>query len=356
MSRKLASVQSVREILPIEGADAIERVGVLGWYCVAKKGEFRAGDKCLYLEIDSLLPEWPEYEFLRKSSWNERLGRFRLKTARLRGALSQGLALPLGPFAARLQAAGLGPADALAEGTDLTDALDVEKYEAPVSVQMEGTPKAFTWPIAKSDEPRIESDPDLLLWISGKPWYVSAKLDGASASFILDPSAAPGGLPEFHVCSRNFSLEEEDGNVFWAVARRLDIERILRDHLAAAGRHLAVQGEACGPGIRGNKLGLSQTELFVYTMVDGGARAALSLDAMRGFCAANGLRTVPVLLEGDCFAFSAEDIFAMSEFLYRELLPDARKDQEAEGIVVRAADQSVSFKKVSNRFLLNGGE
>ena len=70
MPRKMASLQLIREILPIEGADAIERVGVLGWQCVAKKGEFRAGDRCLYFEIDALLPEWPEYEFLRKSSWN----------------------------------------------------------------------------------------------------------------------------------------------------------------------------------------------------------------------------------------------------------------------------------------------
>ena len=77
---------------------------------------------------------------------------------------------------------------------------------------------------------------------------------------------------------------------------------------------------------------------------------------MRDFCAASGLKTVPILREGEAFAFSARELYAMSEFLYRDIFPDARRDQEAEGIVVRAVDQSVSFKKVSNRFLLKGGE
>ena len=356
MPRKMASLQLIREILPIEGADAIERVGVLGWQCVAKKGEFRAGDRCLYFEIDSLLPEWPEYEFLRKSSWNAKLGRFRLKTAKMRGALSQGLALPLASFAVRLSAAGLGPVDAIAEGCDLTDILDVEKYEAPVSIQMEGMAKAFTWPIAKSDEVRIESDPELLSRIAGKPWYISAKLDGASASFLLNPSGKAGAPPEFHACSRKFSLEEDEGNIYWIIARTLDIERILREDFAKTGRCLAIQGEICGPGIQGNKLGLSAPALFVFTMVDVGAHSPLSLDSMRDFCSGQGLRTVPILREGDSFAFSSQEIFAQSEYLYRDVFPDARKEQEAEGIVVRAADQSVSFKKVSNRFLLRGGE
>ncbi|MEI6386360.1 MAG: RNA ligase (ATP) [Spirochaetota bacterium] len=356
MPRKLASIQRIREILPIEGADAIERVGILGWYCVAKKGEFTAGDSCLYFEIDSLLPEWPEYEFLRKSSWSEKTGRFRLKTARLRGALSQGLALPVARFADRIEAAGLGPVDALPEGTDLSDALDVEKYEPPVSVQMEGIARAFSWPIAKSDEVRLESDPGLVSAMEGRPWYVSAKLDGTSASFILDPTGGSGGSGEFHVCSRNLSLVEDPGNIYWILARKLDIEGILRRHFAADGKCLAIQGELCGPGIQGNKLGLPEPALFVFTIVEVEARRLLNLNAMRGFCESHGLRTVPILREGDSFALSSEELFAMSEYPYREVFPEARKDQEAEGIVVRAKDQSLSFKKVSNRFLLKGGE
>ena len=55
MERKLASIRKVREIKPIEGADAIELAIVDGWQCVAKKGEFKVNDLCVYFEIDSLV-------------------------------------------------------------------------------------------------------------------------------------------------------------------------------------------------------------------------------------------------------------------------------------------------------------
>ena len=41
--RKLVSVQYVHHITPIEGADKIECVHVLGWQCVANRGQFHVG-------------------------------------------------------------------------------------------------------------------------------------------------------------------------------------------------------------------------------------------------------------------------------------------------------------------------
>jgi hypothetical protein len=68
MERKLASIREIKEIVPIEGADAIEVAVVDGWKVVTKKGEFKPGDLCVYFEIDSFLPIREEFEFLRKSS------------------------------------------------------------------------------------------------------------------------------------------------------------------------------------------------------------------------------------------------------------------------------------------------
>src|SRR5829696_6645325 len=67
--RKLASIQTVNAVEPIPNADAIEKVRVLGWWVVSKKGEHKPGEKLVYCEIDSLLPERPEFEFLRASSF-----------------------------------------------------------------------------------------------------------------------------------------------------------------------------------------------------------------------------------------------------------------------------------------------
>ena len=73
MERKLASIQIIKNIQQIENAENIERVDILGWHLVAKKGEFKIGDKCIYCEVDSILPERPEFEFLRNKN-------FRIKT------------------------------------------------------------------------------------------------------------------------------------------------------------------------------------------------------------------------------------------------------------------------------------
>jgi RNA ligase (TIGR02306 family) len=86
--RKLASIQKVVKVEPIENADSIEKLTVLGWSVVAKIGEFKEGDYCVFCEIDSILPDKPEFEFLRSK-------RFRIKTCRMRNTLSQGIVFPL---------------------------------------------------------------------------------------------------------------------------------------------------------------------------------------------------------------------------------------------------------------------
>ena len=65
--RKLASIQKVVDVQPIEGADSIEVATVLGWHCVIKKGDLKAGEMCCYMEVDSLLPPIPEFEFMAKN-------------------------------------------------------------------------------------------------------------------------------------------------------------------------------------------------------------------------------------------------------------------------------------------------
>ena len=69
IKRKLASVQYIHNITPIEGAERIECVHVLGWHCVANKGQFHVGETCVYIEVDSFLPICEQFEFLRKSSY-----------------------------------------------------------------------------------------------------------------------------------------------------------------------------------------------------------------------------------------------------------------------------------------------
>src|SRR6185436_4978944 len=146
MERKLASIQKVLEVNPIPNADAIEVLTVLGWKVVAKKGEFKVGDLVVYFEVDSILKESPEIEFLRKSN-------FRIKTIKLRGQVSQGLCLPLSILFGLVEL----PHDPFAEGDDVTELLEVEKYEVYVPAQLAGERKGnFPDFLSKTDEMRIQ--------------------------------------------------------------------------------------------------------------------------------------------------------------------------------------------------------
>jgi len=96
--RKLATIQKILKVEPIQDADAIEMIQVLGWELVSRKGEFNVGDLCVYCEIDSFLPICSEFEFLRKSCYRKMADGsegFRVKTIRLRGQISMGIVFPL---------------------------------------------------------------------------------------------------------------------------------------------------------------------------------------------------------------------------------------------------------------------
>lgn len=334
--RKLASIQKIAHVRPIEGADKIEVVGVLGWECVSKKGEFREGDPCLYFEIDSLLPQEERYEFLRASSYRKDLGRFRLRTVRLRRQLSQGLALPLSLFP---EAAGLP------EGSDLTDLLNVEKYEPPVPAQIQGDARGFSWPIAKTDEPRVQSEEGsaLLGRLRGLPYYISLKMDGTSCTYIVDPRDG-----EYHVCGRNHSYRRSDTHSFWRVSDRHRIEEGLRS------LGVALQGEIVGPGIQKNRMGLAEIDFYVFNVVNVGSGLRLPVVQALGVVEALGLKFVPILERGESFPYSREELLERARGKYREHFPNARKDQDREGLVVRSMCSSISFKAINNDFLLGG--
>jgi len=328
MERKLVSVQVVESVAPIEGADQIEQARVMGWTVVVKKGEFRPGDACVFFEIDSVLPDGPAWaEFLRPRG-------FRVRTVKLRGVLSQGLALP---------AAILG-GDAPEPGVDVRDRLGVTKFEPVLSDAREVT-GPFPALVPKTDEIRLQSALAVLDEIRGRDFYVTTKLDGTSATFFREPD---GG---FVACSRNWAVRPGTAPV-WPVADRLR----LADRLPPG---FAVQGEICGPGIQKNRLGLAAVELFAFNVYDARAGRYLAFADFVAFCREHGVATVPVERE-----VRGEEAARFEHSLDRWL--DAARGIYAgtknrkEGVVVRPIDEApsatlggrLSFKVINNDFLL----
>src|SRR4051812_39589967 len=245
--RKLASIQTVNAVEPMPNADAIEKIRVLGWWVVVKKGEHQPGDKLVYCEIDSLLPERPEFEFLRASSFKPAQtdvaaggallpAGFRIKTVKLRGQVSQGICFPLSI---------LPPGAPTEEGADVTDLLAVRKWEPALPMGMGGKIKGgFPGFLPKTDETRVQVLEPVLQRHRGKTFYVTEKLDGTSFTAFLRQG-------EFGICSRNLWMDEGDeSNALARLARGLKLEEKLREGRERLGHDLAIQAEVIGPGIQ----------------------------------------------------------------------------------------------------------
>jgi hypothetical protein len=170
MERKLASVQRILDISPIEGADRIERATILGWHCVVGKGEFKVGDLVVFLEVDSVTPQTETFKLLKDSG-------YRVKTRRFKKQISQGLCLPLSVFTNTLE--HLEMVELIKEGDNITECLQIQKWEVQIPAQLAGISKgSFPEFMFKSDEQRINSFPQLLDKHRGKSFYVTEKLDG----------------------------------------------------------------------------------------------------------------------------------------------------------------------------------
>ena len=342
--RKLASIQVVNEIRPIENADAIECVVILGWTVVAKKGEFKVGDKCVFFEIDSILPNEEKYSFL---DYKEEYNGYRLKTVRLRGQLSQGLALPIDIFDI--------PED-IEVGTDLTEQLKIRKYEPPVPEETGAKSSSRVWEIPKTDEERYQSNPALVEALKGKKYYASVKLDGTSTTIILNFNE--DDEPEVNVCGRNTCYIESANNKYWAVTMKYSMKEKILDYYNKTGKRLAFQGELIGPKIQGNKMGLTENDLYIFNvwMADGKQPfEKCDLDTSLKIAKDFGLNFVPIELTGE-FVYTSDELQDLTKIKYNKYFPNAKPSQNIEGLVFRSIDMKVSFKVVSNEFLLRGGE
>ena len=337
MERKLASVQRALEITPIEGADAIELVRINGWQCVTKKGEFKLDDLGVFLEIDAIPPDTATFQFLwtaKDGAQPPRPDKFRIRTMKLRGALSQGLFVPLSQF-------DLG---AVAAGDDVTERLGVTKYEPPIPAGNQGDISGlFPGFIPKTDEIRVQSAPEVLAEIWATPYAITLKYDGTSATYCVDPRDG-----QFLACGRNYSILEGD-SFYWRIARQYDLPAKLAAHPT-----MAIQGEICGPGIQKNRLNLKQIELFAFNVYDIANRCYLGHEAAREFLATIGISAVETVETGESFGYDLPALLRLAEGKY------PGTTNEREGIVIRPLQERrsevlagrLSFKAISNRFLL----
>ena len=335
--RKLVSIEKIANIVPIPDADRIEMVQVLGWQCVAKKGEFKAGDVCVYFEVDAYLPINDErFEFLRASSYrkNEIMGEgFRIKTQKFRGQISQGLALPLSAFPELAD---------VQVGDDVSEKLGVVKWDMPEMESDVGTVIGDKpYGIPTTDETRVQSIDNLRKQLLGKPYYISTKMDGTSCTvFLIDG--------DFGVCTRNNLLKDDGKSSMYAYMRKHKIEEKMREY----GKNIVIQGEFCGQGIQKNRLRLKEAQWFVFNVIDADTMRLMGLDDMLEIAKTLDVETVPIEEVEDNFNYTLEELLERAKGKYPSGL-------DKEGIVIRPQtpefskdiSKALSFKVLNNNFL-----
>ena len=344
--RKLASIQKILEIKPIEGADRIEFCQVLGWQCVVPKGEFKVGDLVVFIEIDSILPELPEVEFLRQD-------KFRIKTKKFKGQISQGLVMSLDILKGKKfqEDTRENPVYKWTEGQEVTTLLGIKKYEPYIPPNMAGEVKGnFPGIMPKSDETRVQILRHLLDKYKGTKCYISEKLDGSSVTFYINQG-------EFGVCSRNLELKETEGNSIWKFARAKDIENKLR----ALNKNISIQGEFMGPGMNKNSLKITYHDVYFFNAFDIDKQEYLELnDFKRLIENILQLKTVPIISYDYILGDNIDELVKLS--IGKSVI---NKEADREGIVIRSVKEikdpelvsditlgRVSFKVVNPIYLI----
>ena len=345
--RKLATIQKITAITPIPNADAIEVASILGWKVVVKKGQFDVGELVVYCEIDSLMPKRPEFEFLKHS-------KYRIRTVKLRGQISQGICFPLDILPIDLRwhirememakLHNIHGADG-AVGMDVTTALGIEKYEAPIPAELEGEAKgAIPSFLIKTDEDRIQILPEIPVKYGGRKFVATEKLDGSSSTIYWKNG-------EFGVCGRNWEYYESLTNSFWKFVRQNKIEEKMGD----LGRNLALQGEIIGEGIQKNRYKLKGQSIRFFRIFDIDKYEYLSYEEMMKILSMWKLEAVPVMDWGYELPNTIDEILEYATG--KSLL---NPNTEREGVVFVKYEPNelgrVSFKSISNKFLLDNKE
>ena len=372
MERKLAHIEKILEINNIPGADNILCAKILGWEVViAKKDNFKVGDKVIYIEVDSIVPDKPEYEFLRDR-------KFRVRTIKLKGQVSQGLVLPLPKKMDYYKLVG----------QDVTEELGITKYLSPseqselqrdeekIKLEKNRLKKflmkyswfrkifltrkqknGFPYWVTKTDEERIQNIPQVLTQFADKEVYITEKIDYQSGTWTSKQIPRFQGLlgkllplkkTIFVVCSRNFTTNDKN-SLYWRIAKRYNLEQICKENPG-----IIIQGEQGNVDVQGNKYNLSEPKMWVFNIIDSNKNYYYNREEMVNFCCRYDLDIVPKI--NTFFSKLSELGPTVQELIHvSKGYSVINTTIQREGVVVRCIENGkklLSFKVINPDFLL----
>lgn len=335
--RKLATVQRIKNIRPIEKADRLEKANVEAYQVVIPKGNHKEDDLVVFFEADSFLPIEDRYSFLNSSyKSNEIMGEgYRIKIQKLRGVITHGLVMSLKEFP---------EINNPEEGLDVTELLKVKKWDMSREDLVIGSQESTAKPsfVPTTDEIRIQAEEKLLEELKDKPYYISTKIDGMSVSMYVKDE-------EFGITSRKVSIPNTEDNAIWHLARRDNVEEELRNLSEELNSSIILQGEFAGPKVQGNKLGLKDHQWYIFNVFIDGQLQNLenTIDIVKKL----NLQLVPIEHVGEEFNMTIEELEDWAKGTY----PNGHTK---EGVVVRSREaefsdtlqKGLSFKMINDKF------
>ena len=383
--RNLASIVSVKNVIPMDGKDRIVCVtfNENGYECIVPKENATPGNILVFIQEGSILPQVPQWEFLRKRCWNENEQGFVIKPMTM-GKKADGTRVKSWGLAVTPSEAGLE--GEFKPGDDVTSLLSIRKYEPEEKPCDDGRkkpswvsfcmkhrslrwlgnlyfklkrPESIDFPshiISKSDETTIQNMGEQFLLDHIKDEvYVTAKLEGQSVTALFDYSH--GHIGRFMVCSRSRAYIKGD-NDFIRTAKRLGVKKRMLAYYRKTRILPVIQAEQCGPGIQSNIYNLEEIDWYVYTIKDGMTGRQLTLPEMLEACDFMRLHHVPLLTpyHGDkmlhmfkdmkeCVAYAEDKFWKPTPFVVPNYLHVPHNTEKLwkdffqhEGIVVRSMD------------------
>lgn len=400
--RKLVSVQKVKEVIDIPNKDII---GVatfesVGYQVIVDKNIIKKGDLVAYFMVDSLLPDIPEFEEIKKYSWKPSLKKCRIKCMSMAKTFSEGLVMPLNKLSNLLKK----DISLYKEGDDITIELGVmlyvdEKNDLDMTGKKEPFIKLFLWKyipflgnilfgrriirefpsaLPKTDETRIQDFPKVLEEYQGELCYITEKIDGSSMTVFLDIN------DNFVIATRNSTIEKlpidkalkkyvktkffkpyskrGDPSRYLNVVARLELPKKFLEYKEKTGKCLSLQGELAGAFIQKNRLELNNTDIYVFNGLEVTPEGFnyISFSDLKKLSKEMGFNLVPIIKEQ--FPFHFKNLEEISNYSKGKSLLNSKKERE--GIVIRFYDDNLkkfngmnkdnfpSFKVLNPKYLL----
>ena len=396
--RELCYIVKIDAIEPIIGSDNCEAAIVGGWRVMTRKGTFQAGDKAVYFEIDSKVPETEVFSFLAAKHYKIKTQKYTFGGKGL--MISQGLLMSFEDFGWDINKYEIGDfltaelgvkysvADDNKRKSNVNKYLRMKQRNAKIFEKYHFLNKLYAkpwgkkllflflgnrrdsksgWPVgkflgvSKTDQERCEN----ITWVleDKTPFIITQKCDGSSGTFILERKSF--GRYEFYVCSRNVRMFKpdqkcfyEDDNYYWDAAIKYNIEEKMKDYLNKNKdiSFVCWQGEICAPGIQGNPHNLKDLHLYCFHMTDS-KNGRYDIREAKKIWDNYQMETVPIINENYILPDDFEEFKLTADGLYDSQVCEGHTDCPREGFVYyKTTEPTFSFKNVSREYLLKRGQ